>query len=145
MFFIYFFLISDGNHEEERLLFKYSRIIYVNLLCQYFCQGLRTRGCVETEAGLCLFENAKQVFKTVGLSKCDTDNEGCKTSNNNDINNNNNKIMKITIIMKTVIIRRCLTAHLCRLTIKNNTGLNHFFLCICIHISAHLIVQFYQF
>lgn len=36
------------------------RIIYVNLLCQYFCLGLRTRGCVETEAWLCLSENTKR-------------------------------------------------------------------------------------
>lgn len=75
-------------------MFKYAAVIYVNLLCQYFCQGLRTRGGVETEAGLCLFENAKQVFKTVGLSKCDADNEHYRANNNNistnyTINNNN--------------------------------------------------------
>lgn len=72
---ILYFFWAMGTTRKERLLFKYSGLIYVNLLCQYFCQGLRTRGCVETEAGLCLFENAKQVFKTLGLSKRDTDNE----------------------------------------------------------------------
>lgn len=82
--------LSDGNREKEQLLFKYSRIIYVNLLCQYFCQDLRTRGCVETEAGLCLSENAKQVFKTVGLSKCTTDNGDYKHNNNNTTNNDTN-------------------------------------------------------
>ena len=46
----------------------------------------------------CLFENAKQVFKTAGLSKCDTDDEMMRTiksiitrqikKDNNGINNN---------------------------------------------------------
>ena len=86
----FFFILSDENRGEERLLFKYSGIIYVNLLCQYFCQGLRTRGCVETEAGLCLFENAKQVFKTLGLSKCVSDDEHRNNNNTGNINANNN-------------------------------------------------------
>lgn len=60
----------------------------------------------------CLFESAKQVFKTVGLSKWDTDNEDYKANNNNTCNdytfnkNNRNNIInndKIIIIMIMVI------------------------------------------
>lgn len=38
----------------------------------------------------CLFENAKQVFKTSDLSKCDTDNEDHNTGNKNTRMRNNN-------------------------------------------------------
>lgn len=97
-------IFSDGNHEDERLLFKYSGIIYVNLLCQYFCQGLRTRGCVESEAGLCLSESAKQVFKTVGLSKWDTDNEDNKAKNNITLHVMIIPSIKITAIITLLIM-----------------------------------------
>lgn len=37
----------------------------------------------------CLFENAKQVFKTLDLSKCDTDNGDHNTNNNSTSRPNN--------------------------------------------------------